>query len=217
MSFASRRLAPLGLVVLTTACAHTGVWREAKRAPADAHVLAIAGLRQQGSACGPTALTVLLNAAGDSVSVDEVTAAVQNKDANAALTIDLLLYARGRGFRAQFAEGSLDTLRQTLLQRIPPLLLLDIGAGLPWPASKKHLWHYVVPYGFSDAKHQFFLHSGVGAKSISFEKLSRLWARGGHWMMTLGVPVREPASKPGVAGAQGPRHTARKEWVEEER
>ena len=49
---------------------------------------------------------------------------------------------------------------------------------------------------------QGFLHSGVGAKSISFEKLSQLWARGGHWMMTLGVPVQEPARKPGVAGAQ---------------
>ena len=202
MSLALRRLAVLGFAVLTTACAHTGLWREIKRTPADAHVLAVPGLRQQGSACGPTALTVLLNAAGDRVTVDEVTAAVQNQDADAALTIDLLLYARRRGFRAQFSEGSLDTLRQTLRQGIPPLLLLDIGAGLPWPASKKHFWHYVVPYGFSDAKHQFFLHSGVGAKSISFEKLSQVWARGGHWMMTLGVPVREPASRPGAAGAQ---------------
>jgi ABC-type bacteriocin/lantibiotic exporter with double-glycine peptidase domain len=166
-------------------CATTRLWHGAGRAPRDAVLLDVEGLRQSGSNCGPNALAMLLAAAGDRVPVSDVTAAVQNQRLNGALSIDLVLFARSRGHAVRFCAGDLPRLREDLDQGRPALLLLDLSASLPLGLGPKHMWHYVVAYGSSASKGRIFVHSGVGEKYLRDKELLRLWEPGGYWMMTI--------------------------------
>ena len=171
-----------------TGCAR-GMWQGIRTTPADAHVLPVAGQRQVGSRCGSNALSTLLAAAGERGPESEVGAAIQNQQADAALTVDLLLYARSRGFPADFDRGNRELLFDTLTRGEPCLLLLNLEPAAPWPMKVKPMWHYVVAYGFSRSKQIIYVHSGVGPKAIRLDKLDAMWKPGGFWMMHLGVPL----------------------------
>lgn len=136
-----------------------------------------------------------LNASGDRITEPEIAAAILNAKVDATLSIDLLLFARRRGFPADFERGSASRLMELVSSGESPILLLNLEPGVPWPLKGKPLWHYVVVYGFSKARKVVLVHSGVGTKSISFTKLEQLWKPAGFWMMHLGVPVR-PATGP---------------------
>lgn len=180
----------LTAIAFTTACAHGGIWRGQGKLPSDVHVLNVKGLRQVGSRCGPNVLAMVLQASGDAVSEPEIAAAILNEKLDATLSVDLLLYARSRGFPADFQRGDRDQLMRTLLSGRPVILLLNLEPGAPWPLKGRPLWHYVVAYGFSKSRNILMVHSGVGPKTISFNKLEPLWKPGGFWMMDLGKPVQ---------------------------
>jgi hypothetical protein len=132
---------------------------------------------------------MVLNAAGDPVAEAEIAAAVLNEKVDATLSLDLLLYARARGFPADFEKGSLDVLLSTIAAGNPAILLLNLEPGVPWPLKGRPLWHYVVAYGFSRSTQVILVHSGVGPKTIAFNRLDALWKPGGFWMMHLGRPI----------------------------
>ena len=177
------------VVLFGSACAPLLMWRGAGKLPDDAYVLPVEGLRQVGNRCGPNTLAMLLSAAGDNVSEAQVAAEIQNKTVDAALTIDLLLYARRRGFPADFERGNEQLLIRTLSEGKPTILLLNLARGSPWPIYGQPLWHYVVVYGFSLSERLLFVHSGVGPKRLSFDKLDNMWRPAGFWMMHLGIPL----------------------------
>lgn len=179
----------LTIAVFVTGCAHGGLWRDAGRLPRDAVVLPVAGLEQIGSRCGPNALAMLLNASGDPITESDIAKAILNKKVNATLSLDLLLFARSRGFSADFERGTPGRLLMTLASGRPAILLLNLEPGVPWPLKGRPMWHYVVAYGFSKSRNLLFVHSGVGPKAISLSKLEPLWKPGGYWMMYLSDPT----------------------------
>lgn len=142
-----------------------------------------------GNRCGSNALAMILRASGDRITEPEIAKAIFNNRVDATLSVDLLLYARARGFPADFERGSTNLILQSLTSGRPVILLLNLQAGAPVRLRKMSLWHYVVIYGYNRRKREFYLHSGVGEKVISFERLQPLWKSGGFWMMHLGVPV----------------------------
>ncbi len=180
-------LAGLLVAIAAAGCAHGGVWRSVKRVPPDALVLPVKGLRQTGSQCGPTALATLLRAVNDPVSEKEVADQIQDSRLDRALTLDLVLYARARGHAARFRSASVPELMSSLSAGHPALLLIDLSAATRLPTGK--LWHYVVAYGFSRTKRVVFVHSGVGEKTMTFERLERAWAPSGFWLMDLESPM----------------------------
>ncbi|MBU4268511.1 MAG: C39 family peptidase [Acidobacteria bacterium] len=163
---------------------HHQLWRGTGRTIPDAVILPVTGVRQHGNQCGPAALSTILNAASDPVSEKQIAAAVQNREAKASLTIDLLLYARQRGFPADFERSSIDRLLKYLENGQPCLLLLELRSAIG--GKGKPLWHYVVAYGFSRSKQLVYIHSGVGAKRMNFKMLEKSWKPGDYWLMHLG-------------------------------
>jgi len=180
----------LGCLLVATAtsgCAHGAVWRSVKSVPPDAVVLPLKGLRQTGSHCGPTALAILLRAANDPVSVKEIADQVQDSRLDRALTLDLVLYARARGHAARFRSASVPELMSSLSAGHPALLLIDLSAATRLPTGR--LWHYVVAYGYSQTRRVVFVHSGVGEKTMTFDRLEQVWAPAGFWLMDLEQPM----------------------------
>jgi hypothetical protein len=186
-----KRCAGLSALValVVSGCAHGGIWQNPGKLPPDAIVLPVAGLRQVDNRCGPNALTMVLNAAGDPIEEAAVAAAILNKRADATLSLDLLLFARKRDFPADFESGSIERLMALIEAGQPAILLLNLEPGVPWPMKGRPLWHYVVVYGVSASRRAVLLHSGVGPKRISFDRLLKIWKPGGFWMMHLGKPI----------------------------
>ena len=179
----------IALTAVASGCAHGGVWKNPGRLPAGATVLPVAGLDQIGNRCGPNALAMVLNASGDPITESAIAAVILNEKVDATLSLDLLLFARTRGYPAEFEKGDLDLLLGTLASGRAAILLLNLEPGVPWLLKGRPLWHYVVAFGFSQAKQELYVHSGVGPKSIAFKRLTPMWKPGGFWMMHLGTPV----------------------------
>lgn len=175
-------------------CAYASSWRPLRTVPPDAVVLPVKGRLQEGNRCGPNALAILFAAAGAPLDEDTIAKAVQHERLKAALNIDLLLYARSRGFPARFETGSVDHLIETLHGRIPCLLMVRLERRSRWLVAKDRLWHYVVVYGFSRDERVFFAHTGWGARRLTFDEIQRPWAAAGYWMMHLGEPLRSLAT-----------------------
>jgi ABC-type bacteriocin/lantibiotic exporter with double-glycine peptidase domain len=164
----------------------------------DAVVLPVEGSRQVDSRCGPNALAMLLRSAGDSITEPEIAAAIFDTKADATLSVDLLLYARQRGFPADFSRGSADALISLLKVGRPAILLLNLQAGGPVVLKGLSMWHYVVVFGYDPRRREFLLHSGIGPKTMGSERLERLWKPGGFWMMDLGIPGRLSRPSEGI-------------------
>ena len=179
----------LGLVAVaagTGGCAHASLWNTVGKPPADSVVLPVKAIRQVENRCGPNALAMALNATGDPIGEPAVAAAILNPRVDATLSIDLLLFARGRGFPADFERGTTARLMELIAAGEAPILLLNLEPGAPWPMKGRPLWHYVVAYGFNRSRGLLLIQSGIGPKSMPFAKLEKLWKPGGFWMMHLG-------------------------------
>ena len=186
----SRRLFRGGLLItavvlgaVSAACAHLGPWQSIGKPPRDIVTLPVLGSDQVDSRCGPNAMAEILHAYGDAISEPDIAKAIQNDRVDASLSIDLLLFARSRGFQADFDAGTLDSLLDTVQSGRPAVLLLNLEPGAPWPMKGKPMWHYVVAYGFSRSARQLLVHSGVGPRALPFDKLESMWKPAGHWMM----------------------------------
>lgn len=170
-------------------CVHVRPWNTPAPQVPDAWLLDVAGRHQQGNECGPNALAIALRASGDDLPYADLRQALQPPGSDAALTVDLLLFARRRGFDARFAAGAIEGVVAALREGLPVILLLELSLAQSKRARRGELWHYVVAYGYSARRREVYVHSGVGPKAISYERLGRLWAPGGRWMMTLGRRV----------------------------
>lgn len=187
------------LAISISGCAHAGPWQNVGRLPTDATVLPVAGLEQIDNRCGPNVLAMVLNAYGDPIEEPAIAESILNEKADATLSLDLLLFARARGFPADFEKGNLESLLTTIASGRPVILLLNLEPGVPWPLKGRPLWHYVVAYGFSKSKEALLVHSGVGPKIIRFNRLESMWKPGGFWMMHLGTAVGAARGTDGCA------------------
>jgi hypothetical protein len=124
--------------------------------------------------CGPAALASVLNYYGDSVGLDEVSTAVYHPELKGSLSMDLLIYAKERGFEAMFYKGGLEDLKQRLGEGRPLILFLNLAYDF-YPVG-----HYVVAVGYNEEMEVVVAHSGTsGAKVLSFGKLLDDWEKTG--------------------------------------
>src|SRR5688500_3797253 len=125
LCFRVRCWQPVMLAVILSGCTHGGVSKNPGPLPAGATVLPVAGSRQIDNRCGPNALAMMLNASGDPVPEAAIAAEILNDRVDATLSLDLLLFARKRGFPADFERGDIALLLATLSSARPAVLLLN--------------------------------------------------------------------------------------------
>jgi hypothetical protein len=128
--------------------------------------------------CGPASLAGVLNFFGEGVTPDEIAEAIFRRDIRGTVTLDMVLYARKRGFFAEWYNGSIDDIRRSVDGRVPLIVMVDFGFG----SARKN--HFMVVVGYTP--------EGVIAncgrtheKLISWEYFLARWNRTKRWTLRI--------------------------------
>jgi hypothetical protein len=142
---------------------------------------------QKDYQCGPAALATVLDAAGVSVSPEELVAAVYLPGRKGSLQVELLAAARMRGRIAYLLDQSVAAVVGELLAGRPVLVMQNLGVkAIP-------VWHYAVVVGFDPARDELILRSGTDARrGTTLTRFDRTWERSGRWAFVVLKPGELP-------------------------
>lgn len=125
--------------------------------------------------CGPSALASVISFYGAAADLNEIRGRVYNERLRGTLPLDMLSYAKERGFEARYYKGGLDDLRQAIKKGEPLILFLNLGYDF-YPVG-----HYIVAVGVSDKEGAVLAHSGTEQeKAYSFHELEAAWSKTGY-------------------------------------
>ena len=87
-----------------------------------------------------------------------------------SLSIDLLLAAQNRGFKAHLYNGSIEDLKSELRKGHPLVAFINRGFDF-FPIG-----HYVVISGYDEARRGLYIHSGTTEnRFVSYRSFLRNW------------------------------------------
>lgn len=134
--------------------------------------------------CGPASLASVLNFHGDPVTPDQIARDIFRRDLGGALSLDMVLYARKRGHRAEWYNGGPDDIIRAVARNRPLIIMVDYGfANL----SKNHFM-VVIGYGPDGV----IAHNGRAREArIPWSDLVGPWRRANSWTLRI-----EPGSQP---------------------
>ncbi|MFO7963111.1 MAG: C39 family peptidase [Desulfobacterales bacterium] len=138
--------------------------------------------------CGPASLAGILNFFGDKVSPEEISDAIYRKDIRGTVSLDIVLFARKRGFHSRWYTGSIDDIHQTISAGIPLLVMVDKGVGF------LKSYHFMVITGFSPDG--IIVNSGKSRHQIIPNRLFLYqWEKTQFWSLLVSpeAPMEEQA------------------------
>ncbi|MBU4318423.1 MAG: C39 family peptidase [Proteobacteria bacterium] len=129
--------------------------------------------RQERHQCGQAALASVLAYYKIPVDMELLIGETYSQALKGSLMADLENYAKGLGFKTKSGQGTLQTLKESVLARKPVIVLLDHGV---WLAARPH---YIVIFGFNEKG--FIAHDG-NEPSILFQYkgFEKTWKKMGH-------------------------------------
>jgi ABC-type bacteriocin/lantibiotic exporter with double-glycine peptidase domain len=111
------------------------------------------------------------------VTPEKISSEVYSKGARGTLGIDLEFYAKKNGFQTMQYSGSIDDLRNNILNEIPIIILVDYGTFF----YQRN--HFMVVTGYSS--NGIIAHSGSEEKTISFNELKKIWRKTRFWTLIV--------------------------------
>ncbi len=142
--------------------------------------------------CGPAALASVIGYLGEQGGwspderLDVITLEVYNERLDGTLPIDLLIYAKRKGFAAEYYEGGLKDLKEKLSGGTPLILFLNLGIDA-YPIG-----HYIVAVGYNDRLKKVLAHSGLKPRKVySYKGLLRTWSKTGFSTLLI-TPQANP-------------------------
>jgi hypothetical protein len=128
--------------------------------------------------CGPASLAGVLNFFGEGVTPDEIAEAIFRRDIRGTLTLDMLLYARKRGFLAEWYNGSVNDIRRSVDERVPLIVMVDLG----FASVRKY--HFMVVVGYTPEG--VIANSGkTREKLIPWKNFLARWNRTKRWALRI--------------------------------
>lgn len=125
--------------------------------------------------CGPAALASVVGYYGSEAGMEAVAKEVYSEKLKGTLPMDLLLYAKSKGFEAKYYKGSMDGLKVSLTRREPLILFLNLGYGF-FPVG-----HYIVAVGMDEGAGVVFAHSGTEKEqAFTINELEKSWSKTGY-------------------------------------
>ena len=178
------------LALLLTGCAAPQTRQllsSSKPLPSSLELTAVPFFPQEKYQCGPAALATVLNAAGVSVTPDELTPQVYLPKRKGSLQFELLAAARRHGRVPYVLKPQLEAMMNEVAAGNPVLVLQNLGLdAVP-------VWHYAVVVGFDLDQADIVLRSGIEERHItSLQTFELTWARGNHWAVVAMPPDRLP-------------------------
>lgn len=142
---------------------------------------------QEDHQCGPAALATVLNFHGDPVTPEDIARAVYRADLRGAVSLDLALYPRSRGFATRFFRGSAADIAAAVRAGRPLALMVDQGFG------GVRVLHYLVVTGYGPDG--VVVNSGrEQGKLLAWPEFLAAWERAANWTLLV-----EPAAAAGGA------------------
>ncbi len=122
--------------------------------------------------CGPSSLTSVLNYHSSGYDIDIVTREVFVEKIQGTLLMDMLIYAKLKGFTAKAYSSDMLDLKIKLRQKKPLILFLNHGS------KDKPKGHYIVAIGYDDETKTLIAHSGITrAEIMPYSALKRAWEK----------------------------------------
>lgn len=126
---------------------------------------------QERYMCGPAALASVFAHYGHKAGMREVAGKVYEPSLKGSLPIDLLVYAKTKGFAVNYYMGGLDDLKARVDRSEPLILFLNLGH------KQYPLGHYIVVLGYDDKEQRIIAHSGEKEMAYTYKELLRSWGK----------------------------------------
>ncbi len=128
--------------------------------------------------CGPASLAGVLHYYGDAVTPTEIADDIFRQNHRGTLTLDMVLYARQKGFTSTWYSGTPEDIRRALDDDIPLIVMVDYGfAGI----SKNH---FMVVVGYDSEG--IIVNSGkTQEKRIGWDRFLTHWERAQRWTLRI--------------------------------
>ncbi|MHC4230745.1 MAG: C39 family peptidase [Planctomycetota bacterium] len=170
---AARRHARAVLILLLVSCATSP--------PAATPATVIEGVpfyAQEAHQCGPASLAGVLNFWGAGVTPEEIGNEIYSPTAKGTLDIDLVIYARKRGFDARHFSGSVEDVRAGIDSGHPLVVFVDLGR---WTYRRGH---FMVVVGYTGDG--FIVNSGrKERKYVPLDTFIKSWEKTGFWTLLV--------------------------------
>ena len=135
--------------------------------------------------CGPASLAGVLNFWGTRVSPEEIAEEIYSKSARGTLTLDMILYAKKRGFDAGQYQGSYDDIQRNVDSGVPLVVMVDTGF---WVYQQNH---YMVVFGYHEKG--VIVHSGKKSQEfLPLKEFLRSWKKTNFWTLRITPERRGP-------------------------
>lgn len=142
---------------------------------------------QEAYQCGPAALAMALNWAGDPVGPDDLVPTVYTAARKGSLQSTLISATRRRGRIAYPVTGMGDLFAEVAAGH--PVVVLQNLAFFWYP-----MWHYAVVVGYDLPAGDILLRSGTNPReSLPIRLFERTWARSDEWGLLVLRPGEMPA------------------------
>jgi len=147
--------------------------KDIKNDPASFHVIeGVPFFPQNEYMCGPASMASVVGYWGLHEEMKDVAKEVYQEKLSGTLPIDLLIYAKDKGFEASYYKGSLDDLREKVSKKTPLILFLNLGYDF-YPVG-----HYIVVTGYSDRFKAVVAHSGTESEQVfTYDDLLSVWGK----------------------------------------
>ncbi|MBI5888938.1 MAG: C39 family peptidase [Deltaproteobacteria bacterium] len=130
---------------------------------------------QNDSMCGPAAIASVAGFYGDKVTLGEAARGVYLAKLKGTLPVDLLIYAKEKGFNAEYYQGGFKDLKARISEGRPLILFLNLGFE-SYPVG-----HYITAVGFDDGLKAVIAHSGMNREEVfTYERLAIMWEKTGY-------------------------------------
>jgi ABC-type bacteriocin/lantibiotic exporter with double-glycine peptidase domain len=173
------KLLPLFLIILF-GCHPSYYYFEYRFEGKGGYIKGVPFYPQEENYCGPASLASVLGFWGYKVSQEDVAREVYTPKIKGTITVDMVNYARGKGFSATSFKGGLEKLKEEIDKGHPLILFLNLGYSI---APRRH---YIVIVGYDEAKKAIIAYSGRERDIlIPYDELLKSWGRTGYWTLVI--------------------------------
>lgn len=124
--------------------------------------------------CGPASVASIMNFYGLSITEEETAKEIYTAKLNGTLPIDILRYARTKGFDVSYYKGSIEDIKKQIARGRPIILFVGLGY-FAYPVR-----HYIVATGYNDEMGYLIAHSGKNKdKVFSYKEIQAAWEKTG--------------------------------------
>jgi hypothetical protein len=157
--------------------------------PARAELKDVPFFPQEDYQCGPGAIAMAMNAAGATVTPEQMVEQVYLPARKGSLQVEMLVAPRRHGLVAYELEPQMaDVLRE--IAAGTPVIVLENYRYRWWP-----LWHYALLIGYDLDSGEVIRHSRTHERqTMPFNVFEYLWNDEGYWAMVVVPPGRVPVT-----------------------